>query len=376
MDFHYYLPTNLLFGRGKFACIGKESIKYGKKALIVTGGSSTKKSGLLDKTISLLKMEGINSCVFDQVKPNPLTTTVYEGAKMALLNNCDMIIGLGGGSSLDAAKGIAFQAVNGGDISTYIFGEKSSDKALPLILVPTTCGTGSEGNGFAVLSNPDTNDKKSLRCNAIIAKCSIIDPELMMTMPREVLASVGFDALSHNMEAYISNMAQPFTRIHALEGIRLLGENLIKVYQNPTALEGWDEITFASTLGGMVINHAGVTAPHGMEHPASGLKDITHGRGLAALIPTVFEESIDAAPDKFATISKLLGGRDEFDLVDRIRYILSKLNLSSSLSADGITEEDIDWMAKNCLKVSTASLLNHPKQFGLQDLKRIYRKSL
>ena len=109
---------------------------------------------------------------------------------------------------MDCAKAIAFLAVNDGDVSDYIFGKKSGDKALPLILIPTTCGTGSEGNGFAVLTNPDNGDKKSLRCNAIVAKVSIVDPECMMTMPKSVLASVGFDALCHCMEAYTSRIAQ------------------------------------------------------------------------------------------------------------------------------------------------------------------------
>lgn len=376
MEFDYYLPVNLKFGRGKAELIGTEAAKLGKKAFIVTGGNSTKKSGLLDRTLALLKFEGVSAYVYDRVTPNPLTTTIYEGTVLLKTHHCDMVIGIGGGSSMDAAKAIAFQAANGGNINEYIFGRKSSDRALPILLIPTTCGTGSEGNGFAVLSNPDTNDKKSLRCNAIIATCSIVDPELMMTMPKHVLASVGFDALCHNMEAYISKAAQPFTTIHALEGIRLLGENLLKVYQNPTASEGWDEITFASTLGGMVINTAGITAPHGMEHPASGLRDIVHGKGLAALTPVIVEESIDAAPEKFAIISRLLGGKDETDLVQVLNTLLQKLELTTSLQKEGIREEDIDWMAENCLKISAAGLNNHPKQFDLEDIKRIYRKAL
>lgn len=376
MQFNYNLPVNIIFGRGKAKEVGTQTAKYGTKALIVTGGTSTKKSGLLERTIALLKTASIDSVVFDEVTPNPLTTTVYKGAEIANQNGCNVIVGIGGGSSMDAAKAIAFQAANGGNISDYIFGHKVSDKALPIILLPTTCGTGSEGNGFAVLSNPETNDKKSLRCNGIVAKCSIVDPELMMTMPKQILAAVGFDALCHNMEAYLSKSAQPFATMHALEAIRLLGENLVEVYQNPDYLEGWDNITFASTLGGMVIHIAGVTAPHGMEHPASGLKNIVHGRGLAALTPVIIEESITAAPEKYAMISKLLGGEDEKDLVVVIKKLLLDLDLTTTLSELGVKEEDISWMAENCLKISAASLNGHPMQFGLEDLKRIYRKAL
>jgi len=376
LNFQYNLPVNIIFGRGKSALVGCEVLKYGTKALIVTGGNSTKKSGLLENIIKSLMDSGISSVVFDKVTPNPLTTTIYEGAKLFNESHCDVVLGVGGGSAMDAAKSIAFQALNNGDISDYIFGLKQSDVAAPIVLIPTTCGTGSEGNGFSVLSNPDNGDKKSLRCNAIIAKASIIDPDLMKTMPKHILAQVGFDALCHNMEAYISKISSPFTEILALEGIRLIGANLLKVYSNPENDEGWDEITLASTLGGMVIHTAGVTLPHGMEHPASGLRDIVHGNGLSALTPIIIEESITSAPEKFRKISNLLGGRDEFDLVNRINNLINALNLEKGLFNQGIKEEDIDWMVENCLKVSAAAILNHPKNFEKEDIKRIYKKAL
>ena len=376
MEFNYCLPVNLIFGRGKVKLLGDETKKYGNKALIVTGRNSTKKTGLLDKAKKLLEDAGVETVIFDKVAQNPLTTTVYEGADIAKQQKIDVIVGLGGGSIMDAAKSIAFMSKNDGDISDYIYNKKHSDEALPIILVPTTCGTGSEGNSFSVLTNPDNNDKKSLRCNAIIAKASIIDPELMTTMPKHILASVGFDALCHNMEAYISKAAQPLTDMKALQGIELIGKYLVRAYNDPTDMEAYEKITWASTLGGMVINNAGVAAPHGMEHPASGLKDIVHGRGLAALTPVIYEESIDAAPEKFAVISKLLGGKDEKDCVEMIKKLLKDIDLETTLGEQGITEEDVDWMAENCMKVSAASMASHPKQFSLDDIKRIYKKAL
>lgn len=376
MHFNYYLPVNLIFGSGRIKELGDKAKEYGHKALIVTGKSSTKKSGLLDKSVTLLKKSNVSSLVFDKIEPNPTTAVAYKGAELAKNEGCDVIIGIGGGSIMDAAKAIAFLSVNDGDISDYIFSRKSSDKALPIILVPTTCGTGSEGNGFAVLTNSKNGDKKSLRCNAIVAKASIIDPELMKTMPKTVLASVGFDALCHNMEGYLSKIGQPMTDMMSLEGIRLIAGNLLKVYEGYDKNDAWEKLTFASTLGGMVINTAGVLAPHGMEHPASGIKNIVHGKGLAALTPAVFEESIKGAPEKFAAISKLLGGHDETDCVKQIRELLIKLNLNVSLSQQGITENDVDWMAENCMKVSAAGIANNPVVFSLDDVKRIYKKAL
>ena len=376
MKFNYNLPVNLLFGRGRSNEIGIEVAKYGKKALIVTGRSSTKKSGLLDKTVTLLKEAKIQYEIFDKVEQNPLTTTVYEGVDVIKKTGCDVVLGLGGGSIMDAAKSIAFAAKNPGDISEYIFGIKQGNEALPIILVPTTCGTGSEGNCFSVLTNPETKDKKSLRTNLIIAKASIIDPELMTTMPKSILSSVGFDALAHNMEAYVSNVGQPLTCMQAFYGIKLLAENLTKVYNNPTDLDAWEKITLASTLGGMVIGVAGVTAPHGLEHPASGLHDIVHGKGLAALTPIIVEKSWESDIEKYTDISKLLGGTHAKDCADAIRNFLEKIDLKVTLGELGVKENDIDWMAENCMKVSKPSIVNHPKEFTLDEIKDIYYKSL
>jgi alcohol dehydrogenase class IV len=376
MEFQYYLPVNLVFGRGKADFIGKKAADIGKRALIVTGGNSTKKSGLLDRTKKQLEENGVSFVLFDRAEPNPLTTTVYEGGELANQEGCDFIIALGGGSSLDTGKGIAFMALNEGDINDYIYGKKMSDKALPLLAVPTTCGTGSEGNGFTVMTNPETLDKKSLRCSAIVPTCSIVDPQLMMTMPKGILASVGFDALCHNIDAYLSTISQPLTDLMALEGVRLGAESLVSLYEDTGDLNNWNQLCLSSTLGGMVINTAGVTALHGMEHPVSGLKDAIHGRGLAALAPHVFEASIKGAPHKFATLSKLLGGRDETDFVEQIHRLISRLDLTERLKDMGIEESDLSWLTENCLKVSAASMANHPVVFTPEEIKEIYQKSL
>lgn len=373
MNFNYFLPVNLIFGAGKVELLGEETAKYGKKALVVTGRNSTKKTGLLDKTVKLLEKSGVEYVVFDKVAQNPLTTTAEEGAALAVETGCDVVVGLGGGSIMDAAKAIAFIVKNQGDISDYIFGKKFGAYALPIVLVPTTAGTGSEGNNFAVLTNPENGDKKSLRTNAIYAKASIIDPELMMTMPKTTIAAVGFDALTHNMEAYVSKISQPITEMQALYGMKLISENLKIVYSDPTNLKAWEKVTFASTLGGMVIGMSGVAGAHGLEHPVSGLKDVVHGKGLAALMPEIIERSAIYAPEKYEEISKILGGTDENDCAEVLRQFLKDIDLNITLGEMGITEKDVDWMAENCLKVSLPSVKNNPKEFTLEEIKEIYR---
>ena len=337
---------------------------------------SAKKSGLYDRIASSLEQSGMSHLLFDKVTQNPLTTTAEEGASLARENNCDVIIGIGGGSIMDCAKAIAFLAVNTGDINDYIYNRQKSENALPLILIPTTCGTGSEGNGFAVLTNPENGDKKSLRCNAIIPKASIVDPECMMTMPKKVLASVGFDALCHCMEAYTSKNAQPFTDALCEYAMRLTAENLVRVYKGQGDTPAWEKLTLASTIGGMVINTAGVTLAHGMEHPASGLKNIVHGQGLAALTPAVIEASQKGNPEKFRKISEILSGETDADCVAAVRGLQKELELDCTLSELGIRKEDIPWMAENCMKVSAASVAANPVVFTEAEIAKIYEKAL
>lgn len=378
ISFSYNLPVNIIFGCGKVNQVGELTKPFGKKALIVTGRSSAKKSGLYDRVKGKLDEAGVDSVLFDKVQQNPLTTTAEEGAAFAKENGCDVVVAIGGGSIMDCAKAIAFMAVNEGDVNDYIFNRKTGTEALPMVLIPTTCGTGSEGNGFAVLTNPENGDKKSLRGNAIVAKVSIVDPECMMTMPKRVLASVGFDALCHLMEAYTSKIAQPFTDALSLYAMELLAENLVKVYkeEGEPDVAAWEKVTLASTIGGMVINTAGVTLAHALEHPASGLKDIVHGQGLAALTPVVIEASYKGDEKKYAQIAQLFGGKTAEDCAPKIRELLAQLDLTLTLSQLGLEEKDIPWMAENCLKVSAAGVNNNPVVFDQAGLAELYRKAM
>ncbi len=377
--FNYHLPVNIVFGIGKVDTVGNYAAQYGKKALIVTGGSSAKKSGLYNRVNGLLQDKGMTTMLYDKVTPNPLTTTAEEGAQIARQNGIDVIVAIGGGSIMDAAKGMAFLTVNDGDINDYIYNRKHSDEALPLIAIPTTCGTGSEGNGFAVLTNPENGDKKSLRCAAIVPKASIVDPKVMQTMPKKVLAAVGFDALCHNIEAFTANNAQPLTDAMAQYAIPLIWENLPKAYEGNMSDEVWESLCMGSTIGGMVINTAGVTLAHGMEHPVSGLKNVVHGVGLAAIEPIAVEATCRANRFKFGKAARLMGGLTAEDCGPRLRSLTRRLNMDVTLADLGVKEEDIPWLAENCLKVSAGNLVNTP---GSEDannkeaLEALYRQMM
>lgn len=388
MEFSYFLPVHIQFGWDKVDSVADFVKPYGNKALIVTGRTSAKKSGLYDRVTAKLDAAHIEHVLFDQVDANPLTTTALDGAALAKSESCDMVIAIGGGSIMDCAKGIAFMSVNEGDINDYIFNRKTSDKALPLIVIPTTCGTGSEGNGFGVLTNPETGDKKSLRCNAIVPKVSIVDPAVMGTMPPHVLASVGFDALCHNIEAYTSKTAQPFTDALAHYAVTLLAQYLVPLYKhvkakaesksavlNETQLtKAWESVTLASTIGGMAINTAGVTLAHGMEHPASGLKDITHGVGLAVIEPVAVEYTWSANPDKFGALARIFNHGDGSELGEALRLIVHDLDLTTNLTELGFTKEDIPWLVDNVYVVATGNIANTVADVSQEDIEMLYKK--
>ena len=390
MEFSYFLPVNIQFGWNKVDNVADFAAPYGKKALIVTGRTSAKKSGLYDRVVAKLDAAHIEHVLFDQVDANPLTTTALDGAALAKSESCDMVIAIGGGSIMDCAKGIAFMAVNEGDINDYIFNRKTSDNALPLIVIPTTCGTGSEGNGFGVLTNPETGDKKSLRCNAIVPKVSIVDPAVMGTMPPHVLASVGFDALCHNIEAYTSKTAQPFTDALAHYAVTLLAQYLVPLYKHVKAIangqeavlnkkqltKAWESVTLASTIGGMVINTAGVTLGHGMEHPASGLKDITHGVGLAVIEPVVVEYTWSANSEKFNSLARIFNHGDGSELGEALRLMVHELDLTTNLTELGFTKKDIPWLVDNVYVVATGNIANTVAEVSRNDIEVLYKKML
>lgn len=377
MDFSYHMPADLRFGRGLADKIGDICKEIGgEKVLVVTGTGSTKRSGLLDRVLDSLKAAGLGAAVFDKVTQNPLTTTVYEGVELAKAEGCGVILGVGGGSIMDAAKAIAFCTVNAGDVSDYIFGKKQGAGALPIVLLPTTCGTGSEGNQIAVLTNPETKDKKALYTMQVMPRVSVIDPDVMTTMPKSVLSSVGFDAFTHSLEAYTSKKANPITDAQALLGMQLLADDLPKLVSGEGGAAEWEAVSLAATLGGMVIGAAGVSAAHGMEHLASGLKNIVHGRGLAALTPPIVERLATADPEKFARVSVLLGGSGAEDCADSIRRFLKAIDLSVKLGDLGITAEDVPWMTENCMKISIGNLKNAPVTFSREEVEQIYREAL
>lgn len=382
LNFEFHNPVNLLVGRGKVSLVGKTLAKYGKKVLIVTSGSSGR-TGLLQRVTGYLEAEGLPYVVFAKVQPNPLTTTVTEGAALIKAEGCDVVLGLGGGSSMDAAKAIALLAVNGGDINEYVFG-KPAGGALPLVLVTTTAGTGSEGNAIAVLTNPENNDKKGMKTPYTYAQASIVDPELMTTLPPRVIAATGMDAMFHAVEAYTSIRSNPVSDAISLKAISLLSEYLPKVHKNAQDIDAWDQVALANTLAGMAIDAAGTTLPHGMEHPVSGLYDVVHGQGLAALFVEIMKYNVGAVPKKYADVAKALGAETTglttqqaaARSIECMQNLLASLDLALTLTDLGVKPGDVDWLTVNAFKTMQGAISNNPRIVTTEDVREIYTSCL
>ncbi len=376
MSFSFSTKADLLFGSGVSAQIGEEAKKYGNRALIVTGGHSTKKSGLLAKVQAQLDEQGIKWVLYDQAKPNPLISIAEAGAEVAKEEGCSVAIALGGGSVIDLAKGICARACNDILIKDMIYKNIPVVKSIPLIAVPTTCGTGSEVNGIGVMTNDENKDKKAIKGPAVVPKRAIVDPKLMMTMPKSVFASVAFDALCHLDEAYLSTGATPISDMFALEGLKLMSENLLKVYNNYDDEEAWSNVALASTYGGYTLDMVSVVAPHGMDHPIGGLKNAVHGQGLAAISPVIFKELIPYAPERLGVISRIFGGKDENDCYKVILDLLKKIDLGITLADLGFDEDDIQWMSDNCFQVSTFTIGRTPGNWDRDLVEKMYRASM
>lgn len=363
----------IVFGRKKAESIGAYVRPFGRKVLLVTGRSSLR-SGLRDRILAQLEMNGIDYAVFDSVPSNPTTDSIDAGASFARENGCDSVLVVGGGSQMDAAKAIALVAGNGGSVHDYTGGRGNAPEitALPVVAVPTTCGTGSEANGISVLTDSDTRDKAGLTCKAAVPRIAVVDPELMETMPRNIMNSVSFDALCHLIESYVSSGRTDETDTICRKGLRYLSESIVAANENIRDTGALDRVAYASSIAGVSIYRAGTVAPHALEHPLSGLKDIAHGRGLAAISPEIYRFCAKGSPERFAEVSRLFGGKNEDDVHDAIGKVLRDIGLEVRLSDEGFGHDDIKWLTESALRTAGTKLVRNPVPMTAEDIRGIY----
>lgn len=371
-------PGKIIYGQGTVQQTGEETKKYGNKVMIVTGRNSSKKTGALDKVINSLKAENLEYVVFDKVESDPSVATVDLGTSIAKEEGVNVIVALGGGSPLDAAKGISAMITNPGGIVNY---EKKEPKiyGVPVIAVPTTAGTGSEVSRFIVITDTKRKIKMLIGGEALIPKVAILDGDLTVMVPPEVTAATGMDALTHAIEAYISKKAQPATSVQSLSAINLISNNLAKAVQNGENMEARNNMIFAQMQAGLAFSNASVALVHAMSRPLGAYFGVPHGLANAILLPTVMEYNRGACPEKFKIIAEVMGENTEgLSLreasklaVKAVKELYAETGLPTKLRDVGVKEESIETLAKDAIE--SGSALVNPRKASLEDLIDIYR---
>jgi alcohol dehydrogenase len=387
-DFEFYLPTKILFGAGKLSRIGDLVQPLGKKAALISDRPLAE-LGLVSRVKKYLDEKGIETVEFTEVTPNPLSKMINETADSMKGGGVDFVVGIGGGSPIDFAKGLAIRLTHEEDIWNYIdVGGKSlsqaTSKTLPVGVVVTTSGTGSEVTPFAVLTNPDTSEKCGIVSDKVFPRFSIVDPELTVSLPARLTASTGIDALSHAIESFINKDTHGYSEMVSLEAIRLVSANLPTAVVDGKNLEARSKMAWAATLAGIAISHANTTLVHAMGHPISGRFDIGHGEAMAMGLPAMMRHSWMFNLGKFAAIAEAMGTDiDRLSLkraakksAEAVEELLDEINLKLSLRDYGVTEADVSDLAKDATGYMVGCLEAHPYTFTVDEVKAIYREML
>nr|WP_257196142.1 iron-containing alcohol dehydrogenase family protein [Acetivibrio clariflavus] len=329
MQFGFKIGTKVLFGKG---CLiqNKELVaKCGKRALIVTGKNSAKASGALSHVEEILKEYNIDYSIYDRVENNPSLENVAEGGKAAREFKADFIIGIGGGSPLDASKAIAVLAVN--DIEPLdLYKNVFENKPLPIVAIPTTAGTGSEVTPYSILTRDDIKTKMSFGNEDTFPKLAFIDATYTESMPYETAVDTAVDALSHAMEGYLSKRSTPVSDVLALEAMKVFSECTNAIIDNNIDFNIREKLLYVSMLGGMVISHTGTTIIHGLGYSLTYFKGIPHGRANGYFMREYLKFNYEAVGEKINKILELfkVSSIDEFgDIIEKM--IKKDLSLSS-----------------------------------------------
>lgn len=381
MAFNYYMPSRILFGNGKLNELHSQRLP-GKKALIViSAGSSMKRLGILQRLTEQLDKAGAGHILFDKILPNPILRHVTEGAALAREEGCDFVIGLGGGSSIDSAKSIAVMAANPGSYWDYISGGSGRglpvpNDPLPVVAITTTAGTGTEADPWTVITNGD--EKIGFGYDKTFPVLSVVDPELMMSVPPMLTAYQGFDALFHSTEGYVNRTANEMSDLYALQAIRLVGKSLAKAVKNGADEQARADVALANTLSGFVESTSGCISEHSIEHALSGFKpELPHGAGLIIISAAyyTFLAKSGCCDQRMVDMAIALGKADAVKPMDFVT-VLKDLQLACGvadlkLSDYGIRREDLPHLAAYAREIMGGLFYVDPCDIAQRDVEAI-----
>lgn len=386
-NWNFLIPTKIVFGAGRIEELADISKEYGNKVLVVT--SLPKDSEIVQKIMNNLNSNGLNVDLYDKVTPNPTTVDIMEGVSVAKKNNSQVIIGLGGGSSIDFGKGVAIMATHDGPIWEYVWRSNYNprpitNKTLPVIAIPTTSGTGAEVTPNAVVTNPDTKEKAAFSSPNNYAKVALLDPNLTIDLPSYLTAATGVDALSHAIEAYIATFPNPICEIFSMESIRTVAKYLPTAVYNGHDLEAREKMAWASMLAGMAISNKNTTLVHAMGHPIGGRANRGHGEAMAVCLPAVMRFSWASNYEKFAKIAEAMGiNTQEMTLrekaaasVEAVENLLSDVGMNLCLEDIGINESMVDDLVQDAISYLKALVDINPRVPSNEEIKQLYLEIL
>jgi alcohol dehydrogenase class IV len=349
-----------------------------KNPLIVTDQGIIK-AGIDRLVKAILRNNNIDFASFEDVESDPKIEIVFDCLNKARSENCDLIIGLGGGSSLDIAKVTAILMTNTGDLKSYIGIGNIPKAGMPTIMIPTTSGTGSEVTPIAILSDKKEQLKKGIVSEFLYPAYALIDPELTVSLPPHVTAYTGIDALTHAIEAYTNRFSQPFVDTFALEAIRLIGANLRMAVSDGGNLNARYNMALGSLYGGMCLGPVNTAAVHALAYPLGGMFNVPHGVANSLLLPYVMKVNLESNYSKFAKIAHALGEKTEglsdeaaaLLAIDAVIKLSRDTGIISKMSELGIPKSAIEPMTEGAMKV-TRLLNNNPKELSIEDVREIY----
>ena len=379
-SFEFLLPTRIVFGNDVIDQIGAEAKKIGSRALIITD-KGVLKTGYIERIQQLLKDAGVESAVFSDVDPNPRDTSVQKGFTIATKFETDLLVGVGGGSAIDTAKAIGVILQEGGQIQDYEGLDRVQKPITPLIAVPTTAGTGTEVTFWSVITDTKRKFKMSIGSPLMAARVALVDPMLTLTLPKDVTAYTGIDALVHAIEGYTSMLSQPGFRFGSrFPPLSALITISVKPMQTVAMWDARHNMMLGSMLAGISFGNSDVASVHCMGEAMGGLYDTPHGLSMAVCLPYCMEYNIISNPEKFSAIAWALGedveGLTSLEAarqgVDAIRRLLKDLNIPDARSV-GLKMADLN-------KLATAAAVNvsvesNPRNLDKQDFLILFQRA-
>jgi len=383
-SFNYYQPTEIRFGKGRVSQIGEVVAGYGKRCLLVTVPVFAALEPAFDKIKDSLSQAGVEVEHFDGVVPNPTTDSIAEGTKKAKEMDADVVLGVGGGSSMDSAKAIAVEAAHDGSCWDYIWcsDTQPTEKTLPVVAVTTTSGTGSHVTQVAVITNTAEKNKSAIFNPIIFPNTCVVDPTLMKTVPEHVTASTGFDVFCHAFESSIHCGTSTYVRMMAKEAITNVVKYLPAALKNGADIEAREAMAWADTLAGLCIANAGVTLPHGMGMAIGGMyPHVMHGEALAVTYPDFMRYTYNYATEQFAAVAGIfdssLDATDDKTAAEKscelMDEFLKQIGMWLNLEQFKIPENELPELAQACMVLPDYK--NNPKIATLEDISEILNSS-